>query len=35
MAKKIVWTKRADAKFVKILEYLNEVWGQKVTAAFI
>jgi len=35
MAKKVVWTKRADTKFIKFLEYLNEVWGQKVTEAFI
>jgi plasmid stabilization system protein ParE len=35
MAKEIVWTKRADKKFLRILEYLNEVWGQKVTEAFI
>lgn len=35
MAKEVVWTKRADTKFTKILEYLNEVWGQKVTEAFI
>ena len=35
MAKQIVWTKRADTKFIKILEYLHEVWGQKVTEAFI
>ena len=35
MAKKIVWTKRADAKFIKILGYLNEVLGQKVTEAFV
>lgn len=32
---KIVWTKRTDTKFTQILEYLNEVWGQKVTEAFI
>ena len=35
MAKKVVWTKRADSKFTKILEYLNEDWGQKVTEAFL
>lgn len=35
MAKEVVWTKRADTKFTKILEYLNEVWGQKVTKSFI
>jgi len=35
MAKKVVWTKRADTKFTKILEYLNEVGGQKVTEPFI
>jgi len=35
MARKIVWTKRSDTKFTNILNYLNEEWGQKVTAAFI
>ena len=35
MAKKIVWTKRADKKFLSILKYLNEEWGLKVTKAFI
>ncbi|KAA5545727.1 type II toxin-antitoxin system RelE/ParE family toxin [Adhaeribacter rhizoryzae] len=35
MANKIVWTKRADKKFLNILKYLNEEWGQKVTKAFI
>lgn len=35
MAKQIVWTKRADTNFTKILEYLNAAWGQNVTIAFI
>ena len=35
MAKKIVWTIRADKKFLNILKYLNEEWGEKVTKAFI
>lgn len=35
MANQIVWTKRADANFDKILEYLHVQWGQKVTIDFI
>jgi plasmid stabilization system protein ParE len=35
MAKKIVWTRRADANFSKILDYLYHEWGQKVAKAFI
>jgi plasmid stabilization system protein ParE len=35
MAKKIIWTKRADGSFSKILDYLIQEWGQKVTEAFI
>ena len=35
MALKILWTKRADIKFDKILEYLNSEWGERVTITFV
>ena len=35
MALKIEWTKRADKKFDTILVYLNEEWGERVTANFV
>ena len=35
MAKKLVWTKIADTKLSIIRDYLNEVWGLKVTEAFM
>ena len=35
MARKIKWSKHADRKFDKILEYLENEWGKKVTNAFI
>jgi len=35
MALEIVWTKRADKKFDKIIEYLSMTWGEKVTASFV
>ena len=35
MALKIVWSKRADKKFDKILEYLVKEWGNKVTKSFV
>ena len=35
MALEIVWSKRADLKFDKILEYLSTEWGNKVTKSFI
>lgn len=35
MALEIVWTKRADQKFDKILDYLNSEFGQRVTSAFV
>ena len=35
MALEIVWSKRADKKFDKILEYLSEEWGNNVTTAFV
>ena len=35
MALVIFWSKRADQKFDKIIDYLNKEWGQSVTSAFI
>jgi len=35
MALEIYWSKRADEKFDKILDYLNVEWGERVTSAFI
>ncbi len=34
MALEIYWTKRADKKFDKIIEYLFNEWGESVTKAF-
>ena len=34
MALKIYWTKRADKKFDKILNKLQEEWGESVAKAF-
>lgn len=35
MALDIHWSKRADKKFDKILEYLILEWGENVTKAFV
>jgi plasmid stabilization system protein ParE len=35
MAKKIIWTKRANSKFNKIIDYLEQEWGLKVTQSFV
>lgn len=35
MALKIIVTKRADKKLIKILKYLSEEWNQEVTSDFI
>ncbi|NTV67598.1 MAG: type II toxin-antitoxin system RelE/ParE family toxin [Chlorobaculum sp.] len=35
MALKILWSKRADKKFDKILEYLPEEWGERITGNFV
>jgi plasmid stabilization system protein ParE len=35
MARKIVWTKRANSKFNKIIEYLEREWGLSVTQSFV
>jgi len=35
MAKKIVWTKRANKKFNNIIDYLESEWGERVTENFV
>jgi plasmid stabilization system protein ParE len=35
MALDIHWSKRADKRFDKILKYLLEEWGEKVTRSFV
>lgn len=35
MALEIVWSKKADDKFDKILNYLQENWDDKVTGSFV
>lgn len=35
MAKKIVWTKRANVKFNRIIEYLEHEWGPNMTQNFV
>ncbi len=35
MALKIVWSKRADKKFDKIIEYLNEDFSEGITKSFV
>ena len=35
MAKKIVWTKRANSKFNKIIDHLEKEWGLNVTQNFV
>lgn len=35
MALEIHWTKRADEKFDKILEYLLNQWSDRVTISFV
>jgi len=35
MALEIYWSKRADNKFDKILDYLSAEWGERVTSAFV
>ena len=35
MALEIYWSKRADAKFDNIIEYLEAEWGEGVTGAFV
>jgi plasmid stabilization system protein ParE len=35
MALKILWSKRADKKFDKILDYLQEDFGESVTKSFV
>jgi plasmid stabilization system protein ParE len=35
MALTVFWSKRADHKFDKIIEYLLEEWGEKATKEFV
>ena len=35
MALEVVWTKSADKKFDKILDYLSKEWGDAVTRSFV
>jgi plasmid stabilization system protein ParE len=35
MAKKVVWTKRANNKFNKIIDYLEQEWGSNVAINFV
>ncbi len=35
MALEIYWTRRADVKFDKIINYLQEIWGDKATKDFV
>lgn len=35
MALEILWTRQADHKFDKIIEYLLHEWNQKVTESFV
>ena len=35
MALKIQWSKRADKKFDKIIEYLMVKWSERVTKSFV
>ena len=35
MAKKIVWTRAANYKFNKIIDYLEQEWGHNVTRNFV
>lgn len=35
MALEILWSKKADNKFDRILDYLSAEWGERVTSAFV
>lgn len=35
MVRKIIWTKRANLKFNKIIDYLGKEWGENVTESFV
>ena len=35
MVREIIWTKRANHNFNRIITYLEEEWGEKVTVAFV
>lgn len=35
MVKRVVWTKRANAKFNTVIQYLETKWGNSVTENFV
>jgi len=35
MAEKVVWTKRANVRFNKIIKYLDQKWGSATTENFV
>jgi plasmid stabilization system protein ParE len=35
MARVVKWSKQADKKYDKIIEYLLEEWGENITKAFV
>lgn len=35
MAKKIVWTKRANSSFNQVINFIEEEWGETVTRNFV
>ena len=35
MARKIIWTKRANNQFGKIIDYLEDEWGPSVVQNFV
>jgi len=35
MARKIIWTKRANNKLNQVIDYLGKEWGENVTQSFV
>ena len=35
MAQKVIWTKRANIRFNKIIDYLDQKWGSATTKNFV
>lgn len=35
MARQIIWTDRANARFNNVIAYLEKDWGEKVTKGFV
>ncbi len=35
MVKRIIWTKKANNRFNKIIDYLESEWGENVTRSFV